>query len=400
MTRTGLNRCSTIAACESTDGDRPRRSWLRRPGETDRWQAVAGSVPAGVLAALFWLQDAIDPLTFSSLLLDRILQLLTLAAVPAIVLVLFARVSLALPAVIFVAATGTALASAVLITGVMRPPTDWWVVGGAAPALLLSASLLFRFGPRMKVLKSVPAKVALALLAALVPLLQFWNSVSFLPARTEVALGQEVSVSTVAAATDRFSSEVVFRAKNQTDARVLVIITQMAVCWWKVGEPVNYEPKELRGRTNCLVLRPLTAGSWLAPKSELVYSNAVLTPMDAPRLTIISRVAYARGDRLRVADDSMEEARLGSCQNVEVFHLREESRVKGLAQTNKHLVYADRDGDGGVNFYFDSQDVECPSDDGSELSEYFGTTSSRTVSEKWLTPPSPSRAHGIAGVRW
>lgn len=363
-------------------------SWVHRAGETDRWQAVAGSVPAGVLAGLLWWQDAIDPLTFPSLLLDRILQLLTLAAVPALVLVLFARVSRALPAAIFVTATGTALASAVLITGVMRPPTDWRVVGGAALALLLSASLLVRFGPRLESLKSTPAKVALALLAALVPLLQFWNSVSFLPARTEVALGQEVSVSTVAAAEGRFRSEVVFRAKNQTDARVLVIITQMTVCWWKAAEPVTYESAELRGRANCQVLRPLNAGSWLAPKSELVYSNGVATPVDAPRLTIISRVAYARGDRLRVPDDPKVQARLDSCQDVEIFHLREESRVKGLAQTDKYLVYADRDGDGGVNFYFDSDDVECPSGDGAKLSEYFGTTETRAVSEKWLVPPS------------
>lgn len=80
---------------------------------------------------------------------------------------------------------------------------------------------------------------------------------------------------------------------------------------------------------------------------------------------------------------------LGSCRNVEVFALREESRVKGLAQTDKHLVYADRDGDGGVDFYFDSNDVGCPSGDGAELSEYFGTTETRTVSERWLTPPPP-----------
>ncbi|MBA2624200.1 MAG: hypothetical protein H0U89_01105 [Acidimicrobiia bacterium] len=153
----------------------------------------------------------------------------------------------------------------------------------------------------------------------------------------------------------------------------------MDVCWWP--------PEPAGAPTACQVFRPLAVGAWLSPKQDLEYRQAITTPIDSPLLRIESRIAFARGDRLRTSEEEKHLGRVGPCHDVTAVRLEEESRVKGLAQRDKHLLYADRRGDGRIDYYFDQGAVDCPEGDDAGLSEYFGTTETSGVFEEWLTPP-------------
>ena len=117
-------------------------------------------------------------------------------------------------------------------------------------------------------------------------------------------------------------------------------------------------------------------------------------PTSKPRVTtVISRVAYARGDRLRTSDDVTELDTLDGCRDVRAVRLEEESRLKSLSQQDKFLVYADISGDDGLNYYFDTgPDLDCPSNNSARLPDYFGRTHGRVVLDMWLTESSASES--------
>ena len=182
---------------------------------------------------------------------------------------------------------------------------------------------------------------------------------------------------------------------------VLVIITNMTVCWWKAEANPTFDINTLQNLDNCRVFRTIGPGSWIPPQSSLIYKTAIATPVDSPRLIVISRIAYARGDRLRLAEDA-EEARQRECRGRRPVRLQEESRFKGLAQEDKYLIYADFEGDGGISYYFDSHPLDCPyranavdaGDD--DLMEYFGATERTAHLEEWLSVIQPPETAGTA----
>ena len=164
----------------------------------------------------------------------------------------------------------------------------------------------------------------------------------------------------------------------------------MTICWWRPGETPVLDDEALEDRENCEFYRPINTQSWISPESSLTYAASHVIPRNRPRVTVVARVAYARGDRLRTSNDVIEHEELGPCRSVKAVRLEEESRVKSLAEDPKYLVYADLDADGGLNYYFDpGPDVDCPEDDPTRLAEYFGATDGRQVIDVWAVPPQP-----------
>lgn len=116
-------------------------------------------------------------------------------------------------------------------------------------------------------------------------------------------------------------------------------------------------------------------------------TRALTIPRDHPRVTVVSRIAFARGDRLRASDEVVRRVAIGPCRDVRAARLEEGSRVQSLAEPPKHLVYSDENGDGGLNYGFDSGSrIDCPPHDPDSLEEYFGVTENRQVRDLWLTP--------------
>lgn len=372
-------------------GAMSRRSDLRRSW-ADRVVVLVASAPAAWLAWRFWRQQAIDPLTFPALLLDRGLQVLTVAAAGAVVLVILARTTIALSAAVLVAGVGAVLAASILLSGIVRPPVDLTVMILAAIAAAASIGLLVRFAPRIPLLSSVPSQIAAAIVAAAVPLLQLWNSVSFLPSQTEAAIGQELAVMPVGSDGGFTYSEVNLKVKNDTDTRVLIIISKMTVCFWGPGEEIEFGDSALLRREddNCPWFRPLFEASWISPKSELTWSTVVRSPEDKHQITLVSRIAFARGDRLRTARLPKALTTIGSCE-IHAAAVWEESRVRGVAQENKYLVYSDPDGQQdseGLNYHFRSGVIDCTQEHEGRLDSYFGVTETRISNHRWVDPPA------------
>jgi hypothetical protein len=353
-----------------------------------RGRGVFAAIPIGVLAVSFWLQDAVDPLTAPALLLDRAFQVVTLALIPAGLIVLFAAKRLAVYAISFIGVVGCAMGVAVALSGVIRPPHDPRAVALAIVAFAAGGWILVEFARRIPELQSVRSRALTASVATVIPLLQFWNGAAFLPSRTEATLTQAVGVKVVAV-TEKYARVVLdYEAINPTDARVAVIVTRLTICWWGDRETAVYNDKRLLGRGNCSFYRPIGGESVVSPSSRVRNSAFYSIPIDRPHVTVISRIAFARGDRLRTSDDVITRERQGPCRDVRAVRLEEESRLKSLAQPAKYLVYADRDGDGGLNYWFDSgPDIECPGRDRAKLARYLGATDQRQVMNFWLAPP-------------
>ncbi len=359
--------------------------WSRR----EKVEALVLVAPAALLAIMFWRQDSIDPLTAPALLIDRSLQFLSIFAVGLILVIILRAGASARHASTATAAIGVIFGTTVLLSGIVRPPTVWGVMSLAAASIVAGLVTLIR--NRASILdlgRNVNGAIAVAV-AVGIPLLQFWNGSAFLPARTEAAVNQDVKVSVDDVVDDQFRVRIQFDALNDGDARVQVIITAMTICWWTPVEEVSWDLEELRDRDNCRVERPLSSLAWIPPKSNVDWSRSLTVPAANPRLTVVSRIAYARGDRLRVTQDRTTHRELGECQAVEIIRLEDESKVRALTQPDRFLVFADFDRDGGINYYFDADSVDgCPPADTTRLGEYFGATDLRETGDFWLVAPT------------
>jgi len=360
---------------------------LGRLADRERWQVFLGLLPGVALAVLFWRTVAIDPLTAPALLLDRLLQVASIGYAVVVPVVLIGAARPALYSALYGSVTGLVMGLSMALTGVLRPPAEWLMVIFATLAAASSAGVLWKFVGRLDWLKSTGAKLATTLLAAAIPLLQFWNSASFLPARTEANLTQTIAVEFE----DDTKGTLTYHAANETDGRVLVIISQLIACWWEPDAQASYDLAIIREAPNCRTYRPVAEQAWIAATSDLNWQVTLQAPDSAPKLAVIARIAYARGDRLRLTDTTGPVGDVGPCSNVRPVLLREESRVKGVAQQDKYLVYADLNGDGGTNYYFDAgPTIDCqesPVDD-SGLQDYFGVTEGTVIHEAWAGPPN------------
>lgn len=356
--------------------------------ERRRWIAFALALPVCGLAAAFWSQDAIDPLNAPALLLDRSLQGLTLGLVPAVVLTLVAPERGALYAVTLTGVVGVMLGSAVTLSGVVRPPHDWVAIALGSAVLTCGLTLLLRHSGQLPSLRSAPGKAVAFVLASALPVLQLSGNAAFLPSRTEATLNQQITLKVADRPGGDLWTVLGYRTTNPTDQRMIVLATRLTVCWWTAEQQPVFEPQEVRDLPNCVASRPIAAEAWVSPDSSLENSRALAIPRDHRRVTVVSRIAFARGDRLRASDEVVQRSAIGPCRDVRAVRLEEGSRVQSLAEPPKHLVYSDEYGDGGLSYGFDTDSgIDCPPRDPDDLAEYFGVTENRQVRDVWLTPP-------------
>jgi len=375
----------------------PRRvdeaAW-RHLKERGRWWVILGLTPTAALVWLLWTAQAIDPLTAPALLLDRLLQVGTLLLAPAALLVLLAPPVPAVYAAVCASLIGIGLGSSVALTGLLRPQADWEVIGLAIAVLVFSSAILWKVGSQLSWLKSAGAKSVAVLVAAAVPLLQLWNSASFLPSRTEANLTQSVT----AEFSDDNTGVLRYTTANGTQARMLVIYSELTFCWWAPDEEVDYNAVGMRD--DCTVLRPVNERAWIAAESDLDWQIALQAPVDKPKLSVRARIGYARGDRLRISSDMERLDDMEYCSNVVRYRLSEESRVKAVAQDDKYLVYADYNGDGLRHYFYDFGDeLGCPGATEDRLAEYFGTTNAIIVYETWVGATPRDEDNQNAGGR-
>jgi hypothetical protein len=367
--------------------------WRRTAHE--RALAVLAFIPAIVLATMFWIASAMDPLTAPALLIDRLLQFATLLWIPLLFAVVGAKPRAALNAVMFIAITGMLLSLSVFVAGIVRPPRDTPVLILSGIAVLGSGANLLRFGPRVTWLAPLTVKAAVGILTVGVGLLEFWNAAVFLPSQTEASLQTKITTAFDAAGLGMLSTIV----SNETDSRVLVLITRLDLCYWSARTRIQYPPNG--SELECQKYRPVDRQGWISSKSTLDWQVVLDPPEGAEKVSVRARTAFARGDRLRLSSISTKMQSLGTCVDIESVPIVEESRVKALAQEDKFLVYADRNGDGGVNYFFHSGELrDCTDetenivgrDDPQDLAPYFGVTEQTIVYEAPLTLTS-AQAH-------
>jgi hypothetical protein len=252
-------------------------------------------------------------------------------------------------------------------------------------------------GRRLQVARKAPLAIVSTVLAAgALPLLQFWQASGFLPSQTDSALTQ--TVSPVVVNSDlQLLTNIEYKLTNDLDRRIVVIISAVTVCAWPNESAVVYDDQALRNRDNCQLFRPANERSWISAKSSTTWRTAVAIPVDQPVLQIVARIVYARGDRLRLTQSVDNIGDLGECVGVRAVRIREEARYKALIQPPKYLVYADRSGDGGTNYYLQfadptycyaqSLETRHDNDQNNNLVDYYGVTETRQVLVTWLTPP-------------
>ncbi|MDM7831627.1 hypothetical protein [Cellulomonas edaphi] len=363
-----------------------------------RWRVFGLLLPAQLVGVALWRQPVLDPLTVTASILDKALLVAsTVGALAAVAMLLVHKQKWAFRLGQLAALAAAATSVSVLAAGV-RPPRD-------APVLVLAAAgavgagvggywLWTRQPTGARVTPS--ALVASTVAGALLPLLQLWSATSFVVGAQHVALSATSDVSVLAAdpagpgALDHVRVATTF--SNASGVRARVIVTQTLVCWWAPGELVEYDPTTLRDEhpDRCTTWRPLEKLSWVDGDADLSDVRVVDIPADHPHVVLQVRTAYARGDRFTVDPEPTHLDALDACRDVELYRIREESRFRSVAQQDKFLMYADDDGDGGLNFHLTSAgEMSCPTTQ-LGLQDYYAITTSRVITETWLTaPPTP-----------
>jgi hypothetical protein len=359
--------------------------------ERRRWGALGLLVPVYALGVLFLREPVLDPLTLAAFVIDRTLQVGVLAVLGAAPLVLLGPPRLAAVAAAGGALVGFGMSASVLGAG-LRAPRDLLVLALAVVALIGSLVLARGLWPHLPAVGAERRPVAVllgALAAGALPLLQLWNSSTFTTLRQNVSLSlaPEVTLQQGPTADEQTRVRVAVTATNEGSVRAIVIISDVDVCWWGADEEPVYDTELLQDAANCTSWGPITSHSWIDAGAALENSRALGVPASSPRVVVIARAAYARGDRLALVRRSEQKiGTLGSCTDVRRWTIREEARFRGLAQQQKYVLFGDDGEGGGVDYYVTSEpDPTCP-DDSLELADYYGVTHVSVTWETWLAP--------------
>lgn len=356
--------------------------------------------PACYLAVRFFQQQPVEPLTFSSLVIDRILEVTVLAAAPCLLGVLVLYPAAARIAALAAALVAIALSLTIILAGLLRSGADLAVVAGALVALAGSTAVLVWRGRHIGRIRNAPLAIGAGVLAASLPLLQFLHASAFLPSQTDVAVGQEVSAEVKHEADAELTTEVSYKLTNETDKRVLVIGSRLEVCY--SGEVERAEPSRDMEDTCFTRYDPVAAQAYLAANSSLTWRTIVAVPNNQRALRLEAYVVFARGDRLRFHAAAEEIGDLDSCADVRIIKADEESRYKGLAQRDKYLVYSDSIRLDRTHYHIqfdrpqscwwgqvgDSTSAD-PAAEEMSLTSYYGVTESYQIQHYWLSSPEP-----------
>lgn len=294
-------------------------------------------------------------LTTAALLLDYMLLFWGIFLAVAIISVVVAPWPLARALAVMAAGTSTVVAAVALLAAFSADPVRWWGVGLVALALVASGVFLL-FSTRQIVANYVIQRPRLAAVAAgllaLLPLVQFWNATSFVPAHQQTTLGAAVKADGVATGTGT-NGEITVTLTNSGDVGALVLSSELITCERSAPQSPR-EPAVLYKDKRCVVDQLVGHLDELDARSTVALTSALRQPQRPPDhvrlLEATVLVWYARQDRLQVGDltattqTSPEAAHECATEyeggnHVEVYEVQPNSRVEALVERPRRLVY-------------------------------------------------------------
>ena len=344
--------------------------------------------------------DVGEPVTFAIALIDGLLRVFIAASCFGLLAVWLMPTPLAARAAVFVAATGLATSFTVLAQREPGPVDLGIAIWAVAAAMLDAAVGVFLLSHSR--LPNTPARqgVALAgLLALALPLAQFWHQTTWSSATEKVSLGLTPTIEVQGGDDDDLLVNVKVDLVNGGSGRVRIISAAVDVCHWgSTAVDITYVPDEMRDLNQCTRWTAFKQMSWLDADISLKGSKVFRVPRTRPHLVVVARIAYARGDRLQIVSEPFkemdtapdDEALDGTCEHADFYRIEDDSRGRDLAQADKYLGYADRQGHGRWTYFIISGDpVECR-DSERDLREFYGVTELSIIAEKWVVDTDPS----------
>jgi hypothetical protein len=372
----------------------------------ERMYAILLLTPGSVLAVLLWQVPATEPLTVSALLIDRVLQALTLFVLPvAVVLVIggpwwLARMALVAGMIVSVVlGASTSLAAT-------QPSIVGWRMALALATLL--AGIVILLWSLHKQLISARWSVSLFALLSVLPVVQFWHLTSFVPEHLSTSISATTQVIGQQAEDGGARGVVDIDIRNNGDVQALVLASEVVTCF-RSGPTESIEEGKLYKDRACRtdVLFPnLTEldknSSW---KIRKVFNRPPL--FDSGHTIRVVQVVvflrYARLDRLRVNSNSQQ--RVGwqpTCMKGAIltqYEVQGESVYKSVVQRPRRLLYLAPpprpNGNGGDRYFALSTEGEplCRSEDGLpkpsryDISGHVGQRTIRIDYDDWLPEP-------------
>jgi hypothetical protein len=180
--------------------------------------------------------------------------------------------------------------------------------------------------------------------------------------------------------------------ENKGQTRALVLVSLASYCWVENQGAVGEDLVAMGQQPNCGWTRPVDQASWIDAGAVLSDSLALVAPAGKSHLIVGVRLAYARGDRLQtepIADGPRPVPDNGKCVDGSYWPVLAESRVKSMAHGPTYLMYADRNNDGGVNYWI-ATDTICQQDGDSPGREdyisHYAVTETTGWFETWAQP--------------
>jgi hypothetical protein len=337
-------------------------------------------VPAGWLAVLFWRVPVHDPLTVSSLLLDRLMQVATAVALPAVVVGVALGPREVARAAALVGGLVSVLLGGCVAAVALRPPVD------VAPTLLALLTLACGLGQLAWMLQgsllSRRWRVSLLALLALLPLLQFWHATSFVPARMTTSVTMTARITMQHAAGDELRGVVEVELRNDGDIGARLLGSQLAIC---TRPDVDALAPALPTDPACTSGPLFTDLTEIHARTSRIYHGAIEVPAGAPLVQLVSEASYARDDRLRVGGArAVTEEELRACPELLSVHpIIDDSRLRGVVEKDRLLVYT------GQQWLLTTTGESMCEPSRYPLFEYVGVANVHLNQQDWFPVPPP-----------
>ena len=209
----------------------PPTIYLRGHWAKPRVKAIALLFPAIVLAVFVARADP-AVLTAVALLLEYMLFFWRILLIAAIVGLVVAPMRVARSLAALAAAASATIAAIALLAAFAADPVRLWGVA-LAGVVFVSSGALLRIATQEIVTSHVikrPRLVAIgAGLLAVLPLVQFWNATSFVPAHQQTTLGAAIAADAVATGTGAHG-EITVTLTNSGDVGVLILSSEVITC--------------------------------------------------------------------------------------------------------------------------------------------------------------------------
>jgi hypothetical protein len=371
------------------------RGYLARlPPWRQRAQALAFLAPAVLLAVFLGRGERPALVTVTSNLVERMLLPAGILFVLSVLVVLAGPWPLARVGALVGGGLSVAVGLACCLA--VGTPVDWWggfvvsvltVVGGVGLIVLCAGGT----APRLQ-LRGRQLAVAATALLALLPLVQFWHTASFVPSRLTTALGATVDTRAVATK-DGARGTVEVTITNRGDVGAVILASKLQVCHRRgIGAPA--------GGAGCVTEPVLSDLTRIDADSTWRYQRAIRRPRDAPAkvrlLEVVVTLWYARQDRVSLGEqipDLAREGDLAACggqATVRGYPVLYDSRLQDVVREPRRLVYVQRDKK--LKFGFQQRDDQVCTDDGRPLvsppiDRSVGWQSMWVTHEAWVDPP-------------